>query len=126
MTHSLAVRKNSQSEPLANYILTEFTSMDEIARFIDNIYNSERYKPFKISINIACVVERFATKNGAEYTLNVFGDFGKTIFAPFVIKNEQDREEFKKYLANRLSNYIDDVRLVSSDFQLITTFAFNL
>ena len=93
------------------------------------VYDSEKYKPFKLSVNIACIFERevkdkTTKRSRNEYTLNVFGDFGKTIFAPFVIKNNEDKETFKKYLANRVSNYIDEVRLISSNFQLINIFAF--
>ena len=118
-------RRDSQHEPLADYIITEFHSITEINRFIDDVYRSEKYKPFKISVNVACVFERIV-RTQPEYTLNMFGDFGKTIFAPYIIKNDADKETFKKYLANRLSNYIDEVRLKSSDFQIINIFAFNL
>ena len=51
-------RRDSQHEPLTDYIITDFTSMNDINRFIDNIYDSERYKPFKISVNVACIFER--------------------------------------------------------------------
>ena len=112
------MRRNSQHEPQSDYVLTQFSSVNDINRFIDDIYTSERYKPFKINLNVACIFERIV-RTRAEYTLNEFGDFGKTIFAPFVIKNEEDKQTFKKYLATRLSNYIDDVRLKSSAFTLI-------